>query len=251
MLWYKSWLETRWRFLIGFGLLLCSAVGSVLVYPQIARLTASVPVNAPGILGEKIREAMELARSYRGYVWSHWFGQNLAQTGTLFAILLGTASLISESSGALFTLSLPVPRRRLLHVRAAAGLAELFAIVFVPSLLVALLAPAIGEHYGIGAVLIHAFCFFVGAALFFTLSLLLSTIFGDPWRPVMIAVAIAIAVAIVDQLSPVSLFGVFRVMSGERWFREARMPWAGLIAIAAATATIYYGALRNLARRDF
>ena len=29
MLWYKSWLETRWRFLIGFALLTLSAMGCV------------------------------------------------------------------------------------------------------------------------------------------------------------------------------------------------------------------------------
>ena len=26
MLWYKSWLETRWRFLIGFAILMLSGV---------------------------------------------------------------------------------------------------------------------------------------------------------------------------------------------------------------------------------
>ena len=30
MLWYKSWLETRWRFVIGLALLMLSACGTVL-----------------------------------------------------------------------------------------------------------------------------------------------------------------------------------------------------------------------------
>ena len=34
MLWYKSWLETRWRFLIGLALLMLSAAGTVLYYPH-------------------------------------------------------------------------------------------------------------------------------------------------------------------------------------------------------------------------
>src|SRR5687767_1949460 len=125
MLWYKSWLETRWRFLIGLFVLLCSAAGAVLVYPQVVKMTASIPTDMPGMLGDRVREAAELSRSYRGYVWANWFRQNLTQMGTLIAILLGTASLVSESGGALFTLSLPVTRQRLLHVRAAAGLAQL------------------------------------------------------------------------------------------------------------------------------
>lgn len=250
MLWYKSWLETRARFLIGLFVLLCSAASVVLVYPQVTKMMASMQVNMTGVLGERVREATQLARTFDGYVWSSWFRQNLSQIGTLLAILLGTASLVSESGGALFTLSLPVSRQRLLHVRAASGLAQLFALVLIPTLLLALLAPAVGERYGVAGALVHVVCFFVGASLFFCIAILLSTIFGDPWRPLMIAVGIALALGLAG-LFDVPALGVFRVMSGESWFRDGRMPWPGLLATAAVSASIYYGAVRNLVRRDF
>ncbi len=80
MLWYKTWLETRWRFLIGLGLLICSAAGAVFTYPEVQKLLAHVPTNVGGMLGDRIREAAALSSSYRGYVWSQWFRQNLAQT---------------------------------------------------------------------------------------------------------------------------------------------------------------------------
>ena len=32
MLWYKSWLDTRWRFLIGLGLLMIVACGTLFDY---------------------------------------------------------------------------------------------------------------------------------------------------------------------------------------------------------------------------
>jgi hypothetical protein len=249
MLWYKSWLETRWRFLIGLALLSCSAAGAVLTYPKVRELMEYVPTNLGGMIGDRIREAAQLASSYRGYVWSNWFRQNLAQTGTLFAVLLGIASVFSPSRGALFTLSLPVSRPRVLGVRAATGLAELSVLAFLPSLFLPLLAPAIHQSYSVGDALVHGFCFLVAASLFFSLALLLSTIFGDPWRPLLITLGIAIAISIVEQLF--GFTGVFRVMSGESWFRDGRLPWLGLLATAALSASIYYGAVRNLARRDF
>ena len=84
MLWYKSWLETRWRFLIGLGLSVCSAVSVVLFYPRMMELMALVPnVDVGGELGRKIRESVELAREYRGYVWTQWFGRNQMQMSTL------------------------------------------------------------------------------------------------------------------------------------------------------------------------
>src|SRR5216684_7806355 len=110
MLWYKSWMETRWRFLIGLVMLMCSAAGAVFVYPKVMKLMPLVPtLDAGGEIGRRIRESAELAREYRGYVWSQWFRQNLTQMWTLFAVLLGTGGLLSQTSGGatLFTLSMP------------------------------------------------------------------------------------------------------------------------------------------------
>ena len=252
MLWYKSWLDTRWRFLIGLALLLCSAAGTVFTYPQLVKLLPLVPTNVQGPLGEKIRESAELMRTYPSFVWSNWFRQNLGQMATIFAAILGTAGLLSQSRGALFTLSLPVSRRRLLGVRAAAGLGELLVLAVVPSLLIPLLSPAIGERYGVGNALVHSACLFVGVSVFFSLAFLLSTIFNDVWRPLLIALAFAATLSVVDQLllhSPAqSLFGVMR---GETWFRSSRVPWEGLLASALASAALLYGALVSFARRDF
>src|SRR5207237_8905801 len=102
---------------------------------------------------------------------------------TLFSVLLGTGGLLSQSSGVLFTLSLPVSRNRLLAVRAASGLAELFLLALVPSFVIPLFAPAIGERYAIGTLFVAALCVFVAVSIFFTLALLLSRVFVDPLLP--------------------------------------------------------------------
>ena len=251
MLWYKSWLETRWRFIIGIALLILSAASTVFTYPQIQKLIPLVPTNIGGHLGEQIRESAALARTFHGYVWSNWFRQNLIHLATLFSVLLGTGGLLSQSSGVLFTLSLPVSRNRLLAVRAASGLAELFVLALVPSFVIPLFAPAIGERYAIGNIFVYALCVFVAASIFFTLALLLSTVFGDPWRPSLIALAIAIALACVDQIVRIPALSIFRIMSGVMWFRAGQLPWGGLLVSAALSATLYSFAASNLARRDF
>src|SRR5436305_1629220 len=85
-------------------------------------------------------------------------------------------------------------RARLLGVRAATGLAELFAIACLPTLLIPILSPGIGESYGLGNALLHGACVFVATSVFFSIALLLSTVFSDAWRPLLITVAIAVAV---------------------------------------------------------
>ena len=157
------------------------------------------------------------------------------------------------SGGAvLFTLSMPASRRRLLGVRAAAGLGEFLALAFVPSLLIPLLSPAIGETYHVGGALIHSACLFAGGAVFFSLASLLSTIFFDLWRPLLITLLIAVMLALCSQIFGwLEPYSVFRMMSGETYFRTGALPWLGLLASAAASAGMLYAAAVNIDRRDF
>jgi ABC-2 type transport system permease protein len=254
MLGYKVWLDTRWRFLIGLALLAGSAFSIVIAYPRVMQLMPLVPsVDTGSELGRRIREAAELSRSYRGYIWSQWFRQQPTQLGTLFAALLGTGGLLSQSAGgALFTLSLPVSRHRLVGVRAAAGLAELFVLAFVPSLAIPIASPAIGQTYGVGSALVHAACWFVAGSVFFSLAVLLSTVFSDVWRPLLLTCAVAFALALCDFVfRDIGLFSIFRVISAEAYFRTGSLPWFGLLASAAISGALLYGAAANFARKDF
>ncbi|MBI1874096.1 MAG: hypothetical protein HYS05_09435 [Acidobacteria bacterium] len=255
MLWYKSWLETRWRFLIGLVLLTLSACSTVYSYPQVVKLLPLAPkVELSGEIGRQLTEAIELSRDYRGYVWSQWYRQNLLQMWALFAMLLGTGGLLAQATGrgALFTLSLPATRNRLLGVRAATALAELLVLAFVPSLLLTLLSPTIGEAYGIGDALVHGLCLFVAGTVFFSLAFLLSTVFSDVWRPWLIVICVAIVLALFGLvLRDLSRYSIFGLMSGEVYFRGGRLPWLGLLATAAVSVALLYAATRNLARLDF
>src|SRR6185436_2424177 len=255
MLWYKSWLETRWRFVIGLVLLMLSVCSTVLTYPQVIKLLPlASTVDASGEIGRRVAEAVVLARSYRGYVWSQLYRQNLLQMWTLFALLLGTGGLLSQASGggALFTLSLPATRNRLLGVRAATGLAELLVLAFVPSLLLPALSPAIGQAYGIGDALVHSACLFIAGTVFFSLAFLLSTVFSDVWRPALIVFCVAVAVGLSDLvLRDLPLVSVVRLMSGEAYFRTGTLPWPGLAASVVVSSALLYAASRNIARRDF
>jgi ABC-2 type transport system permease protein len=254
MLWYKAWRESRWRFLSGFMLLMLLACGIVLEYPATARLMplASSIDPGDGFLGRAIKEALEAQRDFRGFVWWQWVRQNLAVTWTLFALLLGSGGLLTEPGGRgpWFTLSLPASRDRLLAVRVGAGLAELLVLALVPSLLIPLMSPAIGETYPLRLAIVHGACLFVAGTAFFSLTLLLSTVFTDFWRPLLLACVFAIGLGSVERVlwSP---YGIFRVMSAEAYFRSGQLPWAGLMTSAAVSIALLYGASINFAQRDF
>src|SRR5204863_6708084 len=136
MLWYKSWLDTRWRFLIGFVILLVMASGIIVSYSMTAALLPAVAerhVDTSTMTGRLLQEAIRVEQTYRGFVWYQWFRGNLLQTGTVLAALLGSGGIISASTGGLFTLSLPASRRQWMATRAATGLGEFFVLSTVPS----------------------------------------------------------------------------------------------------------------------
>lgn len=255
MLWYKSWLETRWRFVIGLVLLLLSACGTVVAYPEVMRLLPTVTeVEVGGEIGRRLKESIDLSRTYRGFVWSYAFQENLPQMLGLFAVLLGAGGLLAQAGGggALFTLSLPVTRDRMVGIRAATGLAELLVLALVPPLLLPLLSPAIGESYAVGDALAHGLCMFVACSALFSLSFLLSTVFSDVWRPALITIGVAVTLLLAEQLlfgRPA--FGLHSVMIGESYFRRGALPWAGFVLGGAASAAMIYAATRNIARQDF
>src|SRR6185503_5391472 len=112
---YKSWLETRWRFLIGLVLLMIVAAGNVFEYPQVLKLMPLTgTIDTSNEMGRLLKASADLSREFRGHVWLQWFKQNTTQMGTLFAVLLGSGGVLAQSSGGalLFTLSLPIPRTR-------------------------------------------------------------------------------------------------------------------------------------------
>lgn len=255
MLWYKTWLETRSRFLIGLVVLLFSAGSTVLIYPELSKLLPAMPtVDLSGPIGRQVSESLELSRTYRGYVWLQWFVNGMPKTWALFAILLGAGGLLSQASrgGAMFMLSLPVSRERLLGIRAGTALAELLVLAIVPPVLVVLLSPAVGQSYGLGDALVHGVCLFIAGTVLFSLTFLLSTVFTDIWRPPLIVAGAAMCVSFAEQMVyGLSRYSLFGVMSAESYFRDGAIPWVGLAVTAAASAALLYVATLNLARHDF
>jgi ABC-type transport system involved in multi-copper enzyme maturation permease subunit len=257
MLWHKAWLETRWRFVGGLLILTVLAGGNVYDFLATQRLlphinvTSSAPADDLLGVGQALRDAVEVQSSFRGFIWYQAFRQNLTQMGVFFAILLGCGGLISETSkgSALFTLSLPVTRRQILGTRTGTGLAQLAAITLIPPLAISILAPSIGQRFSVVDALAHGLCLFVVASMFFSLASFLSTLFVDIWRPLLIGVGVACAFAIVALAVP--QLSIFRVMSGESYFRTGTLPWAGFLTSAVVATALLYSAAETLERRDF
>jgi hypothetical protein len=255
MLWYKSWLDTRWRFLLTLTALVLFACGTVMLFPTVRELTAAFQIPAGLPFDESLRadleESREAVRTFRGYAWSQWFAGNFPTLLVLVAALLGSGSpLVKSGSGALFSLALPVSRRRWIQTRAGLGLAELFVVTLAPSLALTVLAPLVGEQLSLSECVVYGACAFVVASLFFSASVFLSTVFNDVWRPLLLTCLAAIAIAAIGMALPEG-HGLFAAMAGESYFYDASLPWPELLLSGAGAVALVYAAAANIARRDF
>jgi ABC-type transport system involved in multi-copper enzyme maturation permease subunit len=256
MLWHKAWLETRWRFTAGLIILTLGAGSTIYGYIATQRLMPTIDPSAlssemQGPLAGVIREAIEIQKDFRGFIWYQAFRVNLLQMVFFFAVLLGCGGLLSEGrkGSALFTLSLPVTRKELVGARAATGLAQCFAIAMIPPLIIPLMAPIVGQRFSVVDALAHGLCLFFVAAVFYSLASFLSTLFADIWRPLVLCFVVGCAAAILQVIVPD--LGIFRVMSGETYFRTGSLPWVGFLTSAVLATALLYSAAETLERRDF
>jgi hypothetical protein len=251
MLWYKSWIDTRSRFLIGLAVGLLGAIAYVAAFPQVRQYIELLATQPPPEGLPRIAESVALQRTFRGFVWGGWFSKNFGLFTVLIAALLGSGSALSGSGrGLLFSLALPVSRDRWVRARASLGAVELLALTLVPSLAICLVAPLVGEHYGVLDAAVHGVSAFAGAALFFAVATLLSTVFEDVWRPLLFTCLIAGVLAFAESVL-LDGGGLFAVTSGEAYFRGGSPSWLGLAAALAVALALIYAAAANVARREF
>ncbi len=254
MLRHKSWIDTRSRFLLGLGILLVFACGTALSFSAVQRLAASLPEGitlGSDALQQELQESLELISTFPGYAWSEWFAGNSPLLLTIFAALLGSGSpLVKSGSGALFSLALPVSRRRWIFARAETGLAELFVLALAPGLAIVALAPLADGQFALLDAVVYGLCSFVVASLFFAVAVFFSTLFNDVWRPLLLTCVVAIALAAAETALS-ETHGLFQAMGGQSYFYDGALPWAELLLSAAGAAALIYAAAANIARRDF
>src|SRR5215467_141892 len=243
---YKSWLETRSRFLWGSLLVLGTVSNSVLQGPKVMR---AVQQQLPWM-------QMPFPRC----LWETVYQGSLLATWIAFVVLLGLGGLRREHSTGVsaFTLSLPARRSKFVQAQAIVALSEAIVMGFLPVLLVPALSRLIGQTFAIGQALCYA-VLLVGAGLvFYGWTVLLSHLTDGRLTALTIsASSIGAFFVLVKKIRALDYFDIFDTMCGKdmldkhTFLLHGPLPWARL----GVTLTIMLGlvglSMVLVERRDF
>jgi ABC-type transport system involved in multi-copper enzyme maturation permease subunit len=251
MLWYKTWVDTRWVFYLGLASFLLVSVITVFIYPVTLRKMAEEP-DAQRRFLFLLHDMNVMKGGYAAYVWSTWFGNSLPALWTIFSLLFGWTGLATEQSSktAFFTLSLPVSRRRWLTVRFVSSAIQLLVLTLISSLTIPLLSRLIGQTFAVPQVGVYASHVIAGGLVFLSLAFLLTNVMGRDH------VAGTIAWIVVGGLWWLSLtetfapYSVYRMMGGERYFFTGAVPWSGLAVSLSLALVMFYTSVRVAERCD-
>jgi len=235
MLWYKGWLETRFRllFILGFT--------TFILLLQYSVRTATPP---PG--------ARDPA-----------FGLILFSNPTLVLMLcalLGGAGIVTQPSlqatkglhgSTLFTLSLPVSRLRLLAVRAGTGWLEVVVVIAALCCGMWLVSPAFRAVATPVEMLEYAGTLMACASALYCFSVLLATFLDDQWR----AWGTMLSAAALWWLSthtplPASA-NIFRAMREGSPLLAHTMPWTAMAFSLGLAAILFFAALKVVQFREY
>ncbi len=151
---YKAWIETRVRF--GAGLVAASIV-CIFHMEQHGWLVEMWTRELQNPKGYHFSWMPLGIHDYGWYLWHYLYDNYLQQVWALFAILFAFGGLIRERSDGtvLFSLGLPVSRRRWLFTRLAVALIESIALSLFAVVVVAVGSAFLHESFSLTQVLLH------------------------------------------------------------------------------------------------
>jgi ABC-type transport system involved in multi-copper enzyme maturation permease subunit len=245
MLWYKIWLEDRFRFLIAVVVMTAYCA---LIMPTLSLLPA---LHSP-----------HTALSYVALINNNVYSNAPLLIFLVYSIVLGVRGLSRERSRATawLTLALPVSRARLIAVSAAVGMVETSVLAMIPAISVIALSLALHHHYAVSQTLKFFALWLPCGAVCFSVALGISNLVREDHAAYATAIGLLI-LYFVFAMAPLHLpatVNLLRIMSGNGMpysgpdlALTGDLPWALLSAFLSCAVGLIVISCRIVQRQDF
>ena len=248
MLYYKAWIETRVRFIAG---LIAATIICVYNIQQHAWLTAMWAGELANPHGFHMSWMPLGIHEYGWYLWHYLFDNYLQQVWSLFAVLFAFGGLIRErSSGTvLFSLGLPVSRRRWLFTRLAVALIESVALSLFAVIVVLIGSAVIHQTFSLPQMLLHTALMIAAGIFIIAFGNLCYTLFPGNYLSLLLTLVLLGVPYLLLQTymqhlrylgktSWLAYFDFAHAMAGPWQLTWSTTPWITLLIVWALTAVL-------------
>jgi ABC-type transport system involved in multi-copper enzyme maturation permease subunit len=236
MLFYKAWLESRMRFLVG----LAAVTAVCILYIRLRLILVPdwrLVLQDPHWSGRPTWLFVGV-HDLNFYAWHFLYENKLQQVWVLFAILLSFGGLAreKEQGTSAFSLSLPVSRNRWLLTRMLLASAESLALGLAAALVLPLASWSIHEPYPFPQVIAHCLLIVTAGGIFLALGAVFSTLIrGEhmalPITLIFLGGPYLFIQEYIREAAPnvwVHRVDISHVMAGPPHLTWATTPWLGL-----------------------
>jgi hypothetical protein len=233
MLWFKAWLEVRWRFAF--------LVGSILLV-WLAPLWVTTTGVHSGVPASRQWMGLQLG-SVLLYIFTAIY---LAGSG------INSQTLYTATTGfhgsMFFTLSLPVSRRRLLFVRAGLGALLTCILVVIMAGYMLFLRP---EATSALQALMYMTRAIVCTMAVYALSVLLACVLDEMWQFMAACFFWGVVFVLQSRIDLVARVSPLRGMSLISYPLTAPMPWTPVVASLVLTGVLLWISVAVLQRKEY
>lgn len=220
----KELREALWKLVLGTVILTALALFIPLSYNFIIDLFSLLPYEQL----EKYLGTIptDLFNDFSLYLWSQWNAKNLPQLGAIMAILVGMSLLAGEANNKTmsFLLTRPVSRRSVFLSKVLTGILMMFIMVWTATLLMIFTAGFTPNAVDTGKLLTCTFITSIGLFVILSLSILFSTIFGEPVKAGGATVLILVILAAASWFKPLRVINPFIHMYGAQYMIAGTFP---------------------------
>ena len=246
MLWYKAWLETRWRFLLCLGgLAFCSGF--------------FVLVNGTGDNFHRLPTFAFGGREARALLFRAHVG--LVALFPIAAILLGMGGVVREKAvgTSSFTLALPVSRTHLMLSRVGIGVLEIASLTFAPwILMLAVTYFYLRQPISLSFASPLLIALFAGGLLLYAMAVLISSVIEGEYTAPVVAFGIFVldiyGTVIIQALRPLNIVVFMRLqeyVNRQNWTILSPLPWGGIAGVVCGMTLFFAASMVAVAVRDF
>jgi hypothetical protein len=185
------------------------------------------------------------------FLWMLWPMIAVMSAGAGINTQTFTGAVHRAHPSMLFTLSLPVSRRRLLAVRAAAGAMETVFLICFTCILLWCISPILRRQTGVTGICRYMITTAIAASVFYCLSVLYATFLDETWQfnACFITIGAILTLRLLPVSSPVSV--VIRSLSNIPALVTGDLPWPSLLLCLFVSVSLFSAAMRVVERRRY